>query len=106
MIAHSRLHAGGSGSAALLEALVAVNRTSLRRLKGHLGLPAAIGADDVSFSFVGGGVACCRFALLQLCLTRFATFGIVFEFLLGKELLFSRREDEIGAAVYALQDPV
>jgi hypothetical protein len=101
----SNLRAGGSRSPPLLEAFVAVNRTTLRRFKRHLGFPAATGADDGCFGFVRGAVAC-WLALLQLCLTGFATFGIVFEFLLGEELLFSRREDEIGAAVRAFQDSV
>jgi len=73
------------------EALPAIDRTALRRLKRHRGVPTALGTTGRGF---GLGKARCRRAL-TLGLAILAAFRLVFEILVVEEVLFSRCKYEI-----------
>src|SRR5947207_3989218 len=98
------LDAAGPGKFPGLEAFLAEDRTALRRFEGDSGLLAARRAIRNGFyplasdgaSRTAGPFAFARLAALRL----------VLEILVGEELLFSGRPDELRAAVHALKDSV
>src|SRR6266851_5999776 len=99
------LDAPGSRKLPRLEALFAEHRTALRRLEGYRGLLAAVRAHRGRFHAFAPVTAAGRTAG-PLPLAGFAPFRLVFEVLVGEELLFSRRPDELCAAVHAREDSV
>jgi len=95
--------AGGSlSSLPALKALAAVDRTPLRRLEGHRSLPSALRAGSVRF---GLGVTGRRTAL-AFGLAGLAALGLVLEILIVVEVLFTRREYEVCAAIHALENAI
>src|SRR4029077_7621024 len=88
-----------------LEAFFAENRAPLCWLEGYRCLLAAGRAHGDGFHpFARHSRAgrTCR----ALALTSFAPLRLVLEVLVGEELLFSRRPDELRGAVHAAEDPV
>ena len=95
------------GHFALLKALSAKHWTSLRRLERHGGFPLAPGADRFGFnSLVVAAILWQSQGLGPFAFTVFAAFGFVLELFIVKEELFASGEDEIGAAVHALENLV
>ena len=95
------------GHFALLEALPAKHWTSLRRLERHGGFPLAPGADRFGFnSLVVAAILWQSQGLGPFAFAVFAAFGFVLELFIVKEELFASGEDEIGAAVHALENLV
>jgi hypothetical protein len=102
----------GSGSgcrgAPLLETFPAEDRTALRRLERDRGLLAAAGAVGPGFYLRAAAGHGDRRAQSGSSpgLAGFATFGFVLELLVVEEELLTGGEDEVGAAVNALQNLV
>ena len=86
----------------LLETLPAVNRPALRGPERHRGFFPALGTDRRGLY----PVVAARCRLIPLRLARLTTFRIIQEMLVGKEKLFSCREDKVCTAVHALQGSV
>lgn len=82
------------------EALAAVDGTIFLGLEGHLRLGAAIGAHGV-VHFARAVVVVPRSLMGLTALT--AAGGLILEALLGVERLFTGRENELIAAVFAYQ---
>src|SRR6185295_9031482 len=98
------LDASGPGEFPGLEAFLAEDRTALRRPEGDGRLLAARRAIRNGFHpFASDGAS--RTAG-PLAFARFAALRLVLEVLVGEQLLFSRRPDELRAAVHALKDSV
>src|SRR5215510_9817109 len=98
------LDAASPGEFPGLEAFFAENRTSLCGLEGDRGLLAAGRARRDGFHPLasdGAGRSTGPLSFARLTPLRF-----VLEVLVGEELLFSRRPDELRAAVHALKDPI
>jgi hypothetical protein len=97
---------GNSAGAPLLEALPTEDRPSLRGLEWHGGFLATTRTIGASFHLwvIAGrrGPHSGR----PLGLAGFAAFGFVLELFVVEEQLFSRGEDEVGAAVNTLQNLV
>jgi len=85
-----------------LEALTAEYRASLGRLKRDRSLLLAARTDRSSFDFTVTGSRQSE-CLRTFSFTRFTTLRFVLELLVVEEKLFARCEDEIFAAIYALQ---
>src|ERR1035437_6709859 len=99
-----RLLAGG-GSAlgfSAQEALAAVNRASLGRFEGNRGLAAALRALRGGFGFRKTGSR----RTLALGLAGLAPLGLILEILVVEEVLFSRCEYKIRAAIHAFENAV
>ena len=95
--------AGGcTGCFAAQETFAAVNRTPLCRFERHRSLPAALGTfcHGLGFRKTGSGRA------LALGLAGLAALGFIFEILVVEEVLFSRCEYEIRAAIDAFENAV
>jgi hypothetical protein len=84
------------------EALPAIDRPALSRLEGHRGFPTALRAGGHGFRFVKPRGR----RTLTLGLAVLTAFGFVFEILVVEEVLFSRCENEICSAIYALYDAI
>ena len=84
------------------ETLAAKNRAALSWPERHGSFTATLRAD------------CCRLYPLRagsrrsltFTLTSFAALGFILEILIVEEMLLSRRENELGAAVSALEDSI
>jgi hypothetical protein len=88
-----------------LEALLAEDRSPLGGSERHRGFPAAVRAvGDRFYSLAGNHRP--RRAADPLGFAGLTPFGFVLEVLVSEELLFSRRPDELLAAVHAPEDPV
>ena len=100
-IGRFRLLAGrrGPGGLPAQEALTAVNRTPLGRFERNRGFPAALGALRHGFGFRKTGSR----RTLALGLACLAALGLVLEILVVEEVLFSRCEYEIRAAIHAFE---
>jgi len=96
------LACGGACSFATQEAFPAIDRTSLGRLERHSCLPPALGALGSGFRFGEAGTG----GTLALRFTRFAALGFILEVLVVEEVLFSRCENEIRAAIHAFENAV
>ena len=85
----------------LLEAFAAENRAALGRPEGHRRLLTTLRTGRLGFRASGrrpaGALGTLRFAGLT-------TLGLVLEAFVGEEHLFASGEDELGAAIRALQD--
>ena len=92
----------GACSFAAQEAFPAVDRTSLGRLERHRCLPPALGALGSGFRFGEAGTG----GTLPLRFTRFAALGFILEVFVVEEVLFSRCENEIRAAIHAFENAV
>jgi hypothetical protein len=82
-----------------LKASTAQNRRAKGRLKRNRCLRSTLGTSRFSFGahpYVGA----------SLGLTTLTTLGVVLEFFFVEEVLLSSRENELGVAVNALQNPV
>src|SRR5689334_22965719 len=98
------LDAPGPGEFPGLEAFLAEDRTALRRLEGDGRLLAARRTIRDGFHpLASDGASRTAGPLAFACL---AALRFVLEILVGEELLFSCRPDELCAAVHALKDPV
>jgi hypothetical protein len=97
------LKSGGSCLSPLLEALTAKDGSALGRLKGHRSFLAALRTNRSSLNLVVALRRGYPQHSYSLCLTNFATLGLVLELLVMKKQLFTRRKDEVRAAVYTLQ---
>jgi hypothetical protein len=96
-----------SGSLALLEALPAKHRTSLRRLEWHGGFPLASGADGLGFhSLIVAAILRQSQCLGSFTFAVLAAFGFVLELFIVEEELFTSGENEVGAAVHTLENLV
>jgi hypothetical protein len=89
----------------LLKALPAQHRAALGRLERNRGLDTALGADSSCLHSAGRSSAPLS-AGLPFVLAGLTTLGLVPEFLFVVELLLTRGEDKISAAIDALQIPV
>jgi hypothetical protein len=89
----------------LLETLAAKDRAALGRFEWNCSFHAALRADGGGFD-PASRPATAVTADLPFVLAGLAAFGFVPEFLLVVELLLTRREDKLGAAIDALQKPV
>src|SRR6266853_5306075 len=99
-----KLDASSPGEFPGLEALFAEHRTSLCGPEGDRCLLAAGRARRDGFHpFASDGSS--RTAG-PFSFARLTPLGFVLEVLVGEELLFSRRPDELRAAVHALKDPI
>jgi hypothetical protein len=95
------------GSLALLETLPAINRAALCRLKRDRCLPLTAGTDGLGFYALiipptlrqAKRLGALAFAIL-------AAFWFVLELFIVEEQLFTGSEDEVSAAVHALQNLV
>src|SRR4051794_3342219 len=99
------LDAAGPGELPGLKAFLAEDRTPLSRLERHGGFFAARRTVGDRFH----PFACdhrARGAAGPFVLAGLTPLGFVLEVLVGEELLFSRRPDELRAAVHAPEDPV
>lgn len=85
----------------LQEALPAVYRTALRRLKGYGGLLAALGTKCCSLDFTRSPPA-----LAAPGFTGFTALGLISEVFVVEEKLLTRREDELGPTIRAPEDAV
>jgi len=81
------------------EALAAIDRTPLRRFEGNRGFPAALRALGHGFGFRKTRSG----RTLALSLACLAALGLVLEILVVEEVLFSRCEHEIRAAIHAFE---
>src|ERR1035437_1803050 len=101
----SALSAAGPGELSGLKAFFAEHWASLRRFERYRRVFTAGRAGGGRFHALA-----CRPAAVRpagpLALARFAPLRFVLEVLVGEKLLFSRRPDELPAAVHAVQDPV
>src|SRR5262245_23900059 len=101
------LNASGPGELPGLEAFLAEHRAPLRGLEGHRRFLAAVRAR-------GDGLDPFPIAAARppgrprsaFGLARFAALRFVLEVLVGEELLFARRPNELRATVHAPEDPV
>src|SRR5215831_10424423 len=98
------LGAPGPGKFPGLEAFLAEDRTALRRLEGDGRLLAARRTIRNGFHPLASDGASRTAG--PLAFARFAALRFVLEILVGEELLFSSRPDELRAAVHALKDSV
>src|ERR1043166_960527 len=98
------LDAPGPGEFPGLEAFLAEARTALRRPEGDGRLLAARRAIRNGFHPLASDGASRTAG--PLAFARFAALRLVLEVLVGEELLFPRRPDELRAAVHALKDSV
>src|SRR5256885_818535 len=96
--------ASGPGEFPGLEAFLAEDRTALRRLEGDGRLLAARRTIRDGFHPLASDGASRTAG--PLAFARLAALGLVLEILVGEELLFTRRPDELRAAVNALKDSV
>lgn len=102
MAARLRIPGRRRGTFPVQEAFPAKNRTPLCGLEGNRGLPAALRTGCHGFRF-GKAPGTRTLALVFASLT---ALGLVFEILVMEEVLFSRGENKIGAAIYALEDAI
>src|SRR5436190_7321480 len=100
-----RLNTAGPGKLAGLEAFLAEDRPPLRRLERHRRLLATGRARGEGFNPLADGTRADR-PRCPLALAGFAPLRLVFEVLVGEELLFPCRPDELRTAVHAPEDPV
>ena len=90
----------------MLKTFAAENGTALGRPEGDGSLLATLRADGSSFNLgetLSWWVRRCTQHGDAFGFTGFAPLGFIFELLVVKEQLFPGREDEVGAAVDALQ---
>src|SRR5438445_5527056 len=99
------LDAPGPGEFPGLEALFAEHGTPLRRLEGHGRFLAASRARRLGFDPLAGDGRAGR-AAGPLALAGLAPLRFILEVLVGEELLFSRRPDELRRAIHAPEDSV
>ena len=104
-------HLGRGGRClALLEAFATENRTSLGRPEGYgsfLAAGRAVGAGFGALIVAAATVVAGRPYLPRpLGLARFTAFRLVLELFIVEKKLLARREDEVRAAVHALQNPI
>src|SRR5579872_2324179 len=104
MLTGGRLDASSPGELPGLEAFLAEDRTALRRLEGDGRLLTACRAVRNGFHPLTSDGASRPAG--PLAFARFAALRFVFEVLVGEELLFSSRPDELPAAINALKDSV
>ena len=98
---------GGSRSFALLEALTAKHRTSLRGLERYSGFPLASGANSLGFHpLIITAILRQSQRLGAFPPAVFAAFGFVFELLIVEEELFTGSEYKVGAAIHTLENLV
>jgi hypothetical protein len=97
-----RLACGGTRRFTAQEAFAAIDRTSLGRLEGYRGLPPALGAFGCRFGFCETATG----GTLSLGFARFAALGFILEVFVVEEVLFSRCENEIRAAIHAFENAV
>ena len=98
---------GSSDYFALLKALPAKHWTTLRGLKRYGCFPLAPGADGLGFNpLIIAAILRQSQGLGPLAFAVFAAFGFVLKLLIVKEELFPGGEDEVGAAVYTLENLV
>jgi hypothetical protein len=96
---------GGAHGAALLEALAAEDRPTLRWAEGDSGLLAALGTSGFGFGADLRAAACAtRRTLGALGFAGFAAFGFVLEAFIGEKHLFAGGEDKLRTAFGTLQD--
>src|SRR3954464_8192898 len=100
-----RSGAAGPGEFPGLEAFFAEHRAPLRRPEGGSGVLATGRAAGLRFDPFAGHPATGRPGG-ALALTGFAPLRLVLEVLVGEELLFSRRPDELRTAIHARENPV
>ena len=104
-----RLGRGGR-CLALLEAFATENRTSLGRPEGYgsfLAAGRAVGAGFGALIVAAATVVAGRPYLPRpLGLARFTALRLVLELFIVEKKLLARREDEVRAAVHALQNPI
>src|SRR4029077_832938 len=98
------LDASGPGEFPGLKAFLAEDRTALRRLEGNCRLLAARRTIRNGFPPLASDRASRTAG--PFAFARLAALGLVLEILIGEKLLFSRRPDELRAAVHALKDSV
>src|ERR1019366_1172771 len=101
----SALSAAGPGELSGLKAFFAKHWASLRRFERYRRVFTAGRAGGGRFHALARRPAAVRPAG-PLALARFAPLRFVLEVLVGEKLLFSRRPDELPAAVPAVQDRV
>src|SRR4051812_16004353 len=88
-----------------LEAFLAEHGAPLRRFERHGGFFAARRTRRDRFHPFARHTGADR-ASRPLALTGLAALRLVFEVLVGEELLFTRRPDELRRAIHAPEDPV
>jgi hypothetical protein len=88
-----------------LEAFPAKDRASLCRPEGNRCFFAALRAGCLGFrTHLGGSAAASSAAFGTLRLACLTSLGFVFESFVGEKHLFASRENELSAALRALQD--
>src|SRR5262245_7281636 len=92
----------GAHGSALLEALAAKDRASLRRAEGNSGLLAALRAAGLGFRANWRGRSAHRFGAFGLA--GFTAFGLVLKALVSEKHLLAGSEHKFGATVRALQN--
>jgi hypothetical protein len=94
----------GAHGAALLEAFPAKDRAALGGAEGNGGVLAALGTGGFGFRAHLRGSSTGADTFSAFGLTTFATFGFVFEALVGKEHLFAGSKDKLRRTFGTLQD--
>jgi hypothetical protein len=96
----------GAHGAALLEAFAAEDWAALSRAEGDGGVLAALGAGGFSLGthLCSAATTVGADAFCTLGLATFATFGFVFEALVGEEHLFAGSKDKLRTTFGTLQD--
>jgi hypothetical protein len=97
---------GGAHGAALLKAFTAENWAALGRAEGDSGVLAALGAGGFGLGthLRSAATTVGADALRALGLATFATFGFVFEALVGEEHLLAGSKDKLRTTFRTLQD--
>ena len=99
----------GGRCLALLKTFAAENGTSLGWLKGNgsfLAAGRAVGPGFGALVIAATVVAACPDLPRPLGLARFAAFRLVLKLFIVEKKLLAGREDEVRAAVHALQNPI
>jgi hypothetical protein len=93
----------GAESTALLEALAAKNRTSLRRPEGDSSFLSALRARRLCFrAHLGGAATSATPTFSALGLATFASFRFVLETFVGEKHLFAGSKNKLSAALRTL----
>ena len=101
------LSGGCSRCFALLEAFAAVHWPPLRGFEWNRCFTLASGTDRLGLYPLKAAAALRNPKRLgALALAALATFGFVLELLIVEEKLFARSENEVGAAIHALENLV
>jgi hypothetical protein len=98
---------GSAKGAALLEALTAKDRTSLRGPEGDSRILATLGASRLRFgAHLRGAATSASTTFSALGFAALAPFRLVLETFVGEEHLFAGSKNKLSAALRTLQDPV